>query len=71
MKLKAKPVPYSSVVGGGVMLLYPTGAAAFQIVLMGTTKGISREQTVAITARLAELINQHGLEVPEGPAEAK
>jgi len=63
MKLKAQAFPYSSIVGGGVMLLDEKGAAAFQIGLRGTTKGISKEQSDLITMRLVELINRCGLEV--------
>jgi hypothetical protein len=63
VKLKAQAFPYSSIVGGGVLLLDEKGAAVFQVGLRGTTKGISKEQTDAITARLVELINRCGLEV--------
>lgn len=65
MKLKAEAFPYSSIVGGGVMLLNERGAATFQIGLRGTTKGITKEQTEAITRRLVELINRCGLEVED------
>ena len=65
MKLTAAAFPYSSIVGGGVMLLSPTGAAMFQIGLRGTTAGISKAQTEAISARLVELINIHGLDVEQ------
>ena len=64
MKVDARILPYSGIVGGGVQLLDAQGRAQFQIALMGTTNGISKEQTHAIARRIAELINQHGLEVP-------
>lgn len=66
MKIRAQAFLYSSIVGGGVMLLDERGAAVFQIGLRGTTKGITKEQTEAITARLVELINRCGLEVEAG-----
>ncbi len=64
MKLRAERVPYSSVVGGGVMLLDEGGAVTFQIALIGTRKGISKEQTDAIGDRLVALINEHGMDAP-------
>lgn len=47
MKLTAKEVPYSSIVGGGLMLIDESGRAAFQVMFMGTTNGITKEQTAA------------------------
>lgn len=64
-KLDARITPYSSVVGSGLQLLDAHGRARFQILLSGTTDGITKEENRAIAARLAELINQHGLEVPK------
>lgn len=66
MRLKAEAFPYSSIVGGGVLLLDERGAAVFQIGLRGTTKGITKEQTEAIATRLVALINRCGLEVEGG-----
>ena len=63
MKLTSNSVPYSSVVGGGLSLLDENGRARFQVVLIGTTDGISKEQNDAISKRLHELINTHGLEI--------
>lgn len=63
MKLLANIVPYSSIVGGGILLADEKGAARFQIALMGTTAGISKEQNDAICRQLAILINTHGLEI--------
>lgn len=62
-KLTATTVPYSSVVGGGVLLR--GGQRNFQIMLIGTTNGITKEETEAMSTRIAALINLHGLEVPE------
>lgn len=67
MKIKAQAFPYSSFVGGGVMLHDKKGAAVFQISIRGTMSGISKAQTEAISGRLVELINQHGLDVPDQP----
>lgn len=64
IKLDARVIPYSSVVGGGLQLLDPHGRARFQLALIGTTDGVTKEENRAIALRLAELINQHGLEVP-------
>ena len=64
MKLTSTPYPYSSIAGGGLVLLDATGAARFQISLKGTTAGISKEQNDAISKRLHELINTYGLELP-------
>lgn len=64
-KLDARLVPYSSVVGGGLQLLDANGRARFQIAIFGTVNGITKEETRIISARIAELINQHGLEVPK------
>lgn len=64
MKLKAKQVPYSGVVGGGLLLTSEAGSAAFMIVFTGTTKGITKEQSDAMAKQVAKLINDHGLECP-------
>lgn len=63
MRLVAKRVPYSSVVGGGVMLTDETGTARYQIMLIGTTQGIDKETTDQIADRIVELIQANGLEV--------
>lgn len=64
MKLKAKLVPYSSVVGGGLMLTSEDGVAAFILNFMGTTKGITKKQTEAMAKQIAAWINENGFEVP-------
>lgn len=64
MKLKAKIVPYSSVVGGGLMLTSEDGAAAFILNFMGPAKGITKEQTDAMAKQIAVWINEKGLDVP-------
>jgi len=64
MKLQGKPMPYSSIVGGGMMLLDAQGRARFQLAFRGTDEGISREQCEALATQLSALINTHGLDVP-------
>ena len=64
MKLKAKLVPYSGVVGGGPMLASEDGAAAVILNFMGTSKGITKQQTEAMSKQIAAWINENGLEVP-------
>lgn len=62
MKLVANKTAYSNVVGGGLMLKDEKGRAVFQIVVMGTTNGINKEQDAQISQRITDLINEHGLE---------
>jgi hypothetical protein len=50
------------------MLTDEAGAARFIVGLRGTTAGITKEETEAISGRLAALIAEHGLVVPERPA---
>lgn len=64
MKLKANVVPYSSVVGGGLSLLDENGRARYQIMFIGTTDGISKEVTGALSKQIGDYINKYGLEIP-------
>ena len=64
MKLKAKMVPYSGVVGGGLLLTSEGGSAAFMLHFVGTTKGVTKEQTDAMATQLATWINERGLDCP-------
>lgn len=63
MKLTAKEVPYSSIVGGGLMLTDESGRAAFQVMFMGTTNGITKEQTAALSRQFGAWAREYGLEV--------
>lgn len=63
-RMDARPTPYSSVVGGGLILFDQSGRAAFKLAIMGTSNGVTREENDAIARRIAELVNCHGLEVP-------
>ena len=63
MKLHATLVPYSSTVGGGLMLLDRKGQVKFQIMLMGSTEGITKEESDQISDSLCGMINDNGLEI--------
>lgn len=63
MKLSAREVPYSTVVGGGLMLLDEEGQAIFQVNFMGTSRGISRQQTQELTRQFKWFVDEVGLEV--------
>ena len=58
MKLNARIVPYSSIVGGGLMLEDYKGHAKFQLHLSGTVSGITKQQNDEICAQLMALINE-------------
>lgn len=64
MKLKAKSIPYSGVVGGGLMLTSEDGATAFILNFMGASKGITKDQTEAMAKQIATWINENGLDIP-------
>lgn len=49
MKLTAKAVPYSSIVGGGLVFHDETGRARFIVSLRGTTEGITKAENDEIT----------------------
>lgn len=63
VKLYPKRIPYSSIVGGGVMFVDGGGVARFQLVLMGTTRGISKAQSDALAAAIVEALKD-GVETP-------
>lgn len=65
MKLMAKTVPHSSVVGGGLMLCDEAGRARFIVNFMGTTEGITKDETAALSKQFAAFIQERGLDVPE------
>lgn len=70
MRLSAKKVPYSSIVGGGLTLCDQQGHARFIVNFMGTTAGIRPEETKALTEQFADWINNRGLVVPDRKDEA-
>jgi hypothetical protein len=50
--LTLKKTPYSSVVGGGMALVDEKGAYRFLINIIGTTEGVTREETEAIVSQI-------------------
>jgi hypothetical protein len=70
MKLHATMIPYSGTVGGGLSLIDEDGRARFMVAIVGITKGISKEQTAAISSALINGIPD-GIEAPEAPPKAK
>lgn len=78
-RLRARAIPYSSVVGGGVMLLDETGAVLGQLILLNGGHRFSREQHESICAQVIARINggdSPGLELygddePEPPRSAQ
>lgn len=65
MKLLAEEVPYSSVVGGGLTLIAEDRSIGFIVNFMGTSKGITREETAALAKQFATWVNERGLEIPD------
>jgi ferredoxin len=48
MKLRFEKTPYSSIVGGGMMLVDEKGIARFMVHVSGTSQGITKEEDAAI-----------------------
>lgn len=65
MRLKPKQVPYSSIVGGSIVLEDEAGRGRFMVMFCGTTEGITKDESKALQERIAALIDEYGLEVPE------
>lgn len=67
MRLRAKTVPYSSIVGGGLMLTDTiTGEARFIVTVRGVSGGITRRETEIISKALAiGFQGDDGVEVPD------
>jgi hypothetical protein len=47
------------------MLLDEKGHERFIVKFRETTAGISKEETAALSSRIAQLIDEHGLDVPD------
>lgn len=62
-RLTARAIPYSSVVGGGLILVDEKGAARFGVIFRGTSWGISKEQNNQLSEQIINLINTNGIEV--------
>lgn len=65
MRLSAKQIRHSSIVGGGLTLYDENGAARFIVNFMGTTAGIRREETAALVEQFAHFVNNHDVIVPD------
>lgn len=65
MKLTPKITPYSSVVGGGLMLCDEAGRARFIVTFLGTTDGITKTENDALAEQFAAWAVAHDLTVPE------
>ncbi len=57
MKLTASVIPFSSIVGTGVMLQDETGVVVGQLSLLNAAVGRTPEEMVAFATRIAEAIN--------------
>lgn len=58
MKIKAKVVPWSSIVGSGLMLLDEKGRCIAQLALMGVQlPGDNKEVSMKLIEQIAEKIN--------------
>lgn len=66
MRVSAKVVPWSSIVGGGVKLLDPSGKVCFMVAFIGMQQGITKEQSVALSEQFVTWVNNHKVTVPEG-----
>lgn len=64
ISLTADIVPYSSIVGGGLMLKTMDGRAAFIINFMGTTAGVTEAETAALSNQFRWFIHNYGCYVP-------
>lgn len=65
MRLTAKPVKHSSVVGGGLMLCDPSGAVRFIVSFRGASEGITAEETEALASQFTHYVNKHDVVVPD------
>jgi hypothetical protein len=64
VKLHATMIPYSGTVGGGLRLVDEDGRLRFMVPIIGASKGITKEQTAAITSALIKGIPEP-IEVPD------
>lgn len=64
VRLVADQVPYSSIVGGGLVLKKMDGRAGFIVNFIGTTDGITKEETKAISEQFAWFMQNYGVSVP-------
>lgn len=63
VRLSSDLVPYSSVVGGG-LVLKKDGRAGFIVNFIGTTEGITKDETAALSQQFAWFVQSYGCFVP-------
>jgi hypothetical protein len=63
-KMTLRPQAYSSVVGGGLQVVDKSGAVRFLICMIGTTEGITREETEAISSQIIAALKDRELLIP-------
>lgn len=61
----AETVPYSSIVGGGLTLKSIDGRAAFIVNFIGTSRGITKEETAALADQFRWFVKHYGVSVPK------
>lgn len=64
IRLTADIVPYSSIVGGGLVLKKLNGQACFILNFIGTTEGVTKSETVALAQQFSWFVNTYGVYVP-------
>lgn len=67
VRLSADMVPYSSIVGGGLTLKKIDGTAGFIVNFIGTTAGITKAETQALSEQFAWFVSNYGCYVPARP----
>jgi hypothetical protein len=64
VRLTASAVPYSSIVGGGLTLAKMDGRAGFIVNFIGTTEGVTKEETAALSEQFKWFVDTYGCAVP-------
>lgn len=64
VKLVSSITPYSSIVGGGLTLRRIDGRAGFIVNFIGTSEGITPEETAALSAQFEWFVSNFGCAVP-------
>jgi hypothetical protein len=57
-------VPHSSIVGGGLILKKMNGQAGFIVNFIGTSDGITKAETAALSEQFAWFVSTYGCAVP-------
>lgn len=58
MKLKLRQTAYSSVVGGGITFVDEYDTPVYLLMVIGTTKGISKEHTAQIIKQILDKVSE-------------